>query len=233
MANSAKEFIDVIPPSDLKRSVITQIAQPEEDGSVSSGLDSLKIYLSPNQGSIILHVRPEELSTNYVRRGGRRYLFCTDTGFACWLSEKHWKYQVGHCDASVPFFTFPKLAKEAPILLGMSYAKRYMCFGIGEGHTGDKVFQLEERFHLPYTGIITSGISLLSRHGGSDSFYGYWHGISTTANHVGLNGLQYALENYRHFLPHDIQRFPLEDAVFKANIVVARYERPILLDLET
>lgn len=227
LANTAGQFIEIITPWDRERSdLIAQIAQPEADGSISFGFDSLNIHLSPTQGSILMNIQPESGSTNYVRRGGRRYVFCTDAGFACWLGGKTWKYQVGHCDVSDPFFTFQSLEREAPILLGISYdcVEKYMCFGIGEAHTGDKTFYLKEKHHCTYERIINEQISFLSRANGNDHFFGYWHGIATTAKHVEMKGLQYALENRRHFLPHDIQRYELNDAVLEHHVTVAPSE---------
>lgn len=186
------------------------------------GLGDIRIYAGPSAGSIILQVRPQRGTTSYYRRkGGRRYLFCTDKGFGCWLSEETWRYEIGFVQRSEPLWRCKETLKlEQPAQIAVSYdcAKGELYFGWCEIDEQPVCNPASNDFFYPEG--VGSNWSLLGRWG-EDSFNGVFQGLLTTAKLVQGSAMKYALRTRTHFLPLDSQHYPLTDAVLERAILLA------------
>jgi len=229
LAHVSSRVINILPPYDIDKSRLIQpFGLMIEDGD----LRNLCMYITPEQGSIILEVDPRHSAGKYRRRG-RRCLFYTDLGFSCWLNERSWKYQFGVWNKKQPIYTFPYIELSNSMMIGISYdcKKSYICFCIGYGYLEvpswlDSNIYSGEKFHFNYKRLLNKSISLLSR-GDYNHFNGGLNSIATTRSHVGIKGLKFAMREKCHYLPYDVQLFPLEDATLEEDFTLFQDEKLI------
>lgn len=201
----AAKYISVLPPCEPEystmRPVLTQLPQ---------------IYTRSDQGTLLMLVRPKEGLTNFTNYGGRRYVFATDVGIACWLSEKSWQYEIGLTDCPEPLYRFDVRAQDDEAFVGLSYdlreGKILAAFSDSEGNT--KIHQLSPKLFPQSIGTTWS----IMGQGEQGSFY--WRGVLSSGQLVERSGLDYAVRNRSFFLPLDAQRFKLEDAVIEPSLVL-------------
>ena len=79
LALKIADHIEILSPDDQNNSVLRSVM----------GIEDIAFYNSPREGSVTVGVQPQINSTNYKKSKGRRYVFCTDLGFSCWLNEKN------------------------------------------------------------------------------------------------------------------------------------------------
>ncbi len=176
------------------------------------------IYSGSEQGTLLMLVRPQEGSTNYTRHGGRRYVFVTDEGVACWLSEESWHYEIGLADRREAVFRFDALARGGEVFVGLSYDLREGdIFAALSTPVGDaEIKQLSPKL-FPRT--IGKNWGILGR-GDQGTFSGYWGGVLSSGQFVARKGLENAVVHKSFFLPLDAHRFKLEDAIVEPSLVL-------------
>lgn len=178
------------------------------------------IYSGSEQGTLLMLVRPQEGSTNYTKQGGRRYVFATDEGVACWLSEESWHYEIGLVDRQEPVFRFDTPARGGEeVFVGLSYELlgEGAIFAVLATPAGNAEIEQLPRKIFPRT--IGKNWSILGR-GDHATFSGYWRGVLSSGQHVARSGLKYAVAHKSFFLPLDAQRFKLKDAVIEPSLVL-------------
>ena len=176
------------------------------------------IYSRSEQGTLLMLVRPQEGSTNYTNRRGRRYVFATDEGVACWLSEESWKYEIGLADRPEPICRFDARAHDEEVFVGLSYDLHQGTILAAFSTAGGKpdIRQVSPKL-FPQT--IGRSWSILGR-GDQGIFSGYWRGVLSSGHFVVRSGLEYAAKHRSFFLPLDVQRFKIENAVVEPSLVL-------------
>ena len=212
-AKIASELITVLPPS-----------EPEYSAMAKVQTQIPKLFLGSEQGSLLMLVRPSEGSTNYTKPGGRRYVFVSEQGLACWLNEESWHYEIGNPNKDKPMFTFTDRTDGEEVFIGLSFnlpqGEIWAALSTNAGKTEVKKISAK-RFPKSagkHWGILSNG-----EHG---SFSGYWRGALSSKQFVPHSGLKYAVKHKSFFIPMDAQRFPLSDAVVDRSLVLVPEKIP-------
>ena len=209
LAGHASQVIEILSPSqpELSEFIPTTSSLPPSDS----------FYATPRQGSIMIEVAASGGSTSYHKHGGRRYVFCTDNGFSCWLNEDSWRFEIGNSSSSEPLIIFEHVDPTKATLITASYNcdKSSLQANLSQlGHSENKTIK-----DFTYPDGIGGNWSILSDNNGK-SFNGNWRGILTTAMSVGKKAMKYAVKHKHHFMPLDCQRFPLVDSIMEPALVI-------------
>jgi len=186
--------------------------------SIQAGFGSSRIYLQPDEGSLIIGFRLPQINVDK----GRTYLFCTDVGFGVWFNHRNRKFQIGLVqNKSNPWLTFHHVPYDpfSGMYIGLSFSKRKKKLVAGVSWGGGNVpnQHMVDKTNLDFDKIIDTRLSIYS----SGGFDPYPVEVPMTFNAVGGSSkfvdtkpLKYALEELSYYTHHNINAFELEDAVF-------------------
>lgn len=216
LAKQAATKLQVLTACELEWSQMLMV----RDNPDSPGAAILpQFFFAPDSGTFVLQLQPSPGTTGYINKGGRRYVFATDQGFACWLSEETWKYEFGYVDSQGAIATIPLMAREQKVRVGVTYnlATRECTVGAAVDGQAPETKYIKKQSLLRKS--IGSNIQLLGSPKGQE-YSGFWQGSLSTAKHHGLASFRFAIHHGSFFCPLDHFRYRIEDALFGKNQLI-------------
>jgi predicted nucleic acid-binding protein len=207
LAKQAANKIKVLAPAELEWSQM-QMVKDNAEAAIFP-----KLSFASDKGTIIFQILPQDGSTGYVKKGGRRYVFSTDQGFACWLSEESWAYQFGYMDSFGSVVEIPLQARGNEVRVGLTYNLATRECTVGAAIEGQPpVTAAIKKQSLPRASI-GKNMHLLGSPKGQQ-FSGYWQGALSSVEHQGVASFKFAVQHASFFSPLDHLRYRIEDAMF-------------------
>lgn len=216
-ARQAATRIQVLAPAELEWS---QMKMVRENPAIPGAALLPELFFGAEKGTMVLQLQPDAGTTGYVKKGGRRYVFATDRGFACWLSEETWMYEFGYMDSHAASVTIPMVAREKRVRVGITYniETRECVVGAAVDGEAPEIRPLKKT-SLPRNSIGRS-LHLLGSPKGQE-FSGRWQGALSAKEHHGLASFRFSVRHGSFFAPLDHLRYRIEDAMFhQARMIV-------------
>jgi predicted nucleic acid-binding protein len=213
-ANQAAIRLAVLAPAELEWSQMRMV----RDNPANPGVALLpELFLGPEAGTIIFQVQPIDGSTGYINKGGRRYVFTTDKGFACWLSEETWQYEFGYMDSHGAVATIPLIAREKKVRVGLTYNLATRECAIGAAVVGEiPEIKFIKKKSLPRNSM-GRNLQLFGSPKGQE-FSGTWQGALSAGEHHGLASFRFSVRHGSFFSPLDHLRSHLSGRFQNKNI---------------